>query len=217
VPMIPAPRSARSAGDSVSALSDQLLTALLNHGNLLLGGVLFLAALGLPLPATMLLVATGAFARQGVMELETAGAAALVGAVSGDCGSYLLGRFGAALLPARLRTAADSSSAARLFARWGAWAVFVSRFALTPLALPVNLLAGSTRLGWGLYLTAVLTGETVWVALFGGLGYLFADRWEAISSLAGDLIGILLGIAFVVAGGVAIRVHRRRAPPTANP
>ncbi|MCF8160501.1 MAG: VTT domain-containing protein [Polaromonas sp.] len=195
----------------MSAVSDLLLTGLLNYGNWLLGCVLFLAALGLPLPATMLLVATGAFARQGVMTLESAGAAALVGAVAGDTGSYLLGRFGAALLPARLQAATAASSAARLFTRWGAWAVFVSRFALTPVALPVNLLAGSTRLAWGLYMTAVLTGEVVWIALFGGLGYLFADRWEAISELAGDMVGILLGIAFIVAGVVAITVrHQRR-------
>ena len=200
----------------MSDASELLLTGLLNHGNLMLGGVLFLTALGLPLPATMLLVAAGAFARQGVMGWESAGPAALAGAVAGDTGSYLLGRFGAAMLPARLQVAAGASSAARLFTRWGAWAVFVSRFALTPVALPVNLLAGSTRLAWGLYLTAVLAGEALWVMLFGGLGYLFADRWEAISQLAGDLVGILLGVALVVAGGIAIRAHRRQGLPPAN-
>jgi membrane protein DedA with SNARE-associated domain len=145
-----------------------------------------------------------------MLGLDSAGAAALVGAVAGDSGSYLLGRFGAWLLPVRLQAAVARSDAARLFARWGAWAVFASRFALTPVALPVNLLAGSTRLAWSLYLTAVLTGEAIWVALFGGLGYAFADRWEAISQFAGDLVGMLLGIALLVAGVVAIVVRRRR-------
>jgi membrane-associated protein len=201
----------------LSAVSELLLTGLLNHGLLLLGGVLFFAALGMPLPATMLLVAAGAFARQDVLDLPRAGAAALAGAVSGDIGSYLLGRSGAALVssrvssrvPARLQATAAATGAARLFHRWGGWAVFVSRFALTPLALPVNLLAGSTHLAWGTYLAAVVTGEVLWVGLFGGLGYLFADRWEVISELAGDVVGLLLGVALVLVGGLVIRRSRR--------
>jgi membrane-associated protein len=201
----------------MSAVSELLLTGLLNHGQLLLGGVLFFAALGLPLPATMLLVAAGAFVRQDVLDLLRAGTVALAAAVSGDIGSYLLGRFGAALVlsrvrakvPARWQATAAAASAARLFHRWGGWAVFVSRFALTPLALPVNLLAGSTHLAWGTYLAAVVTGEVLWVALFGGLGYLFADRWEVISDLAGDVVGLLLGVALVLVGGLVIGRSRR--------
>jgi membrane-associated protein len=197
----------------LSAVSELLLTGLLNHGLLLLGGVLFFAALGMPLPATMLLVAAGAFARQDVLDLPRAGAAALAGAVSGDIGSYLLGRSGAALVssrvPARLQATAAATGAARLFHRCGGWSVFVSRFALTPLALPVNLLAGSTHLAWGTYLAAVVTGEVLWVGLFGGLGYLFADRWEVISELAGDVVGLLLGVALVLVGGLVIRRSRR--------
>jgi membrane-associated protein len=195
----------------MSSVGDVLLTALLNQGNLLLGGVLFLTALGLPLPATMLLVAAGAFARQGVLPLNPAAAAALAGAVAGDACSYLLGRYGAHLLPARLRIP-DSSSAARFFARWGTWAVFVSRFALTPIALPVNLLAGSTGLAIRRYLTAVVIGETLWVGLFGGLGYLFADRWEAISRTAGDVAGLLLGVVITLAGGAFLISRRRKRP-----
>lgn len=41
----------------MSDLSGALLTALINQGQWLLASVLFLAALGAPLPATMLLLA----------------------------------------------------------------------------------------------------------------------------------------------------------------
>ena len=44
----------------MTEITDFLLTSLLNHGALVLGSTLFLAALGVPLPATMLVVATGA-------------------------------------------------------------------------------------------------------------------------------------------------------------
>lgn len=193
----------------MSEISDLLLTGLLNHGNVLLASTLFFAALGIPLPATMLLVAAGAFTSQGVLELESAVLAALTGSVAGDGGSYLIGRFGITLMPARLQASGSWLRAARLFGRWGGWSVFISRFLLTPVALPVNLLAGSTRYSGLRYMTAVLLGEMTWVALFGGLGLVFADRWEGISQLAGDLVGLLLGVV-LMAAGLWVFVARRR-------
>ena len=57
----------------------------------------------LPLPASMVLIAAGAFAQQGVLGAQAAAAAALAGAVLGDSGSYGLGRFAAPRIPARMR------------------------------------------------------------------------------------------------------------------
>lgn len=193
----------------MSEFSELLLTGLLNHGNVLLASILFLAALGIPLPATMLLMAAGAFTSQGVLELESAVMAALAGAVVGDGGSYLIGRFGITLMPARLQASGSWLRAAQLFARWGGWSVFFSRFALTPIALPVNLLAGSTRYPGFRYMTAVLLGEMIWVAGFGGLGLVFADRWEGISQLTGDLVGMLLGAVLIAVGLWVFRARRR--------
>jgi membrane-associated protein len=184
----------------VSSINDFLLTALLNQGDLLLGGTLFLAALGIPLPASMLVIAAGAFTRQGVLGLEGSASFALVGAVAGDGCSYLLGRYGLERLPTRFRGMVNTPATTRWFTRWGGWSVFSTRFLLTPLALPVNLLAGSTRYPWHRFMTAVLAGEVTWVASFGGLGYLFADQWETMSQLASDFVGLLLGLALTVLG-----------------
>jgi len=193
----------------MTALSEWLLTGLINHGNSLLGATLFLSALGIPLPATLLLMAAGAFTRQGVLPVEGAIIAAVLGAVTGDGCSYLLGRFGLKLAPARVRTSQAWGRAAALFARWGGWSVFVTRFLLTPVALPVNLLAGSTQYAWSRFMTAVVTGEVIWVVLFGGLGHLFADQWEVISRLVGDIGGVLLGVAFVAAGVWMVMTRRQ--------
>lgn len=80
-------------------LADLLVTALLNHGTLALGATLFLAALGVPLPASMMLIAAGAFARQGVLGAPDTAVAALAGAVLGDSGSDGIGRFGSTRYP----------------------------------------------------------------------------------------------------------------------
>lgn len=189
-----------------------LLTGLLNHGTSLLGAALFLAAFGVPLPATMLLMAAGAFTRQGMFAAEAAVLAATIGAITGDACSYLLGRLGLRWLPQTLLAAGSWQQAGRLFARWGAWSVFVTRFLLTPAALPVNLLAGSSRYSWRRFMAAAAAGEVIWVLLFGGIGHFFSAQWEVLSGLAGDFIGVLLGLTLVGLGvGVLLVARRRRA------
>lgn len=199
----------------MTEISDFLLTLLLNQGAALLAGVLFFAALGVPLPATLLLLATGAFVRHGVLPVVWTVAAAWLGAVLGDACSYGLGRWGAHRLPEQLTTGRAWQRAGALFGRWGATSVFVTRFLLTPLALPVNLLAGSTCYGFSRFLLAVVLGEAVWVVLFVGLGYTFADRWEWLAQFAGDLVGVLLG-AVALCSGVWLLL-RRAQRVTAEP
>lgn len=182
-------------------IADLLLTGLLNHGALVLGATLFLAALGVPLPATMLLVAAGAFSRQGVMRAQEAAGVAILAAVAGDSLSYLLGRTLGERLTARWRGSTVWQSARQQFERWGLWSVFLSRFLFTPIALPVNLMAGSTRFPWHRFMGAVVAGEVIWVVLFGGLGLLFSDAWEAMSQMASDVSGLLLGGGLLVVGG----------------
>lgn len=182
----------------MSDLTGLLLTALLNYGALMLGITLFLAALGLPLPASMVLIAAGAFAQQGVIGVQETALAALGGAVLGDSGSYGLGRFAGARIPPRMRASPLWTRAAALFTRWGLLGIYLTRFLLTPVALPVNLLAGSLRYPWLRYLAAIVAGEATWIGLFGGAGYAFAQQWEAISKLVADAGGVLLGGVLVV-------------------
>lgn len=192
----------------MTEITDFLLTNLLNHGALVLGSTLFLAALGLPLPATMLVVATGAFSKQGVMSLQVAASVAVLAAVAGDGCSYLLGRLVGERYTSRWKGSKAWRSADQQFERWGIWSIFLSRFLFTPIALPVNLMAGSTQFPWHRFLMAVVAGEAIWVVLFGGLGLLFADSWEALSQVASDLSGFLVGTLLLGVGVYAL-VQRR--------
>jgi len=206
----------------MSSLNDLLLTGLLNYGSALLGGTLFLAALGLPLPASMLLLAAGAFSQQGVVDVQSGSLAAATGAIAGDGCSYLLGRYGLARLAqlpglaAVHGTLAPHSRASRIFSRWAGWSVLLTRFALTPLALPVNLLAGSTQYPWVRFMGVVALGECLWVAIFFGSGRLFAQQWESLSQLATDITGVLVGMLLVVAAWLAWRAQRRSKRPAAH-
>jgi membrane protein DedA with SNARE-associated domain len=195
----------------MSDLTDTLLTALLAYGAPALGLALLIVALGIPLPATLLLLASGAFARQGMLDARLALGLGLLGSVLGDSGSYCLGRCGSALVLKRVEGRAIWRRAQASFERRGALAIFLTRFMLTPLALPTNLIAGSSRYAFARFLALDVLGELVWIALYGGLGYAFADQWETVSDLAGNLTGALIGLLALVAGGaLAYRARRRR-------
>jgi len=182
-------------------LSELVLNSLLTYGEWALGAATLISALGLPLPATMLLLAAGAFMRQGALDWQAAVILAALGAVVGDSVSYLLGRYGGSMALRRRQTAATWHWAQGIFQRWGGLTVFLSRFLLTPVALPVNLIAGSTRYAPWRFLGSVVLGELLWVLIFSGLGYAFADQWEALGDLTGNLSGVFVGIALLLIGG----------------
>lgn len=202
----------------MSELADTLLTAVLAYGAPALALVLFTVALGIPLPATLLLLASGAFVRQGVLDGRLAFGLGLLGSVLGDSGSYCLGRCGGALVLRRFEGAAAWRRAQTTFERRGGLVIFLTRFMLTPLALPTNLIAGSGRYAYGRFLALDALGELTWIALYGGLGYLFADQWEALSELADNLVGVLVGaLVLAVAAALAYRTWRRRALAATRP
>ena len=190
-------------------LTEAIYTAMQVYGAPALALALLLASLGVPLPATVLLIAGGAFARQGLLDGALAAALALLGTILGDSGSYCIGRYSGPLLRRWIAGTAAWRRAEAMFARRGALAILFTRFLLTPLALPTNLIAGSSRYTFRRFLAFDSVGELVWVLLYGGLGYLFADRWEVLGDLAGSLSWLLVGLLVLVAGGVLAYRHRR--------
>lgn len=199
-------------------LTSLILDSLSAYGVLALGAATLVSAVGLPLPASLLLLAAGAFAREGVLDGPSAVLLATGGAVLGDGVAYGLGRTGQALTATRLQALPAWQQARGLFQRWGALAIFLSRFALTPLALPVNVLAGSTRYGLRRFLAPVFFGEGLWASLFCGLGYVLADQWAAVSSTVSEASVWLAALVALAVGAawLSARFGRARTPATVS-
>ena len=85
-----------------TSISDLALAALMTYGPLALGLTLLLGAAGLPIPGSIVLLAAGAFARQGFIDWRLAFLAAVVGVVMGDTIAYFIGRMGGAVAERRL-------------------------------------------------------------------------------------------------------------------
>ena len=84
-------------------ITDQLLGALSQYGLPVLFGVIVIAAAGIPLPISMMLVAAGSFVELGEMKLWQVIVVASAGAVLGDQIGYALGRWGGHHVVARIK------------------------------------------------------------------------------------------------------------------
>lgn len=198
---------------SMSDLNDLLLTYIVTYGAVVLATVFMLAAVGLPLPSTLCVVAGGAFVQQGVLTPYTTIGLALAGVVLGDTLSYGMGRLLRNPIQRRYGQSAAWLRAEAYFARRAAIAIFLTRCVLTPIAVPINLVAGSSDYSLRQFVAYDAAGELTWLLAYGALGYVFGSQWEYVSDLISNASGLLVGLAIAGAGAYAlIRWQRQPAP-----
>lgn len=174
----------------------------------------FLSCLALPVPASLVMLAAGGFAAVGDLSLAAVCLAAFAGAVAGDHAGFALGRLGGPALMARLtarprRARLVGQAVAALHAR-GALAVYLSRWLFSPLGPWVNFAGGATGYPWRRFAPPQAAGEATWVALYVGLGWVFAGNLEAAADLAGSALGFLAGAAVTLGLGLWLRLLLRR-------
>jgi membrane protein DedA with SNARE-associated domain len=117
-----------------------------------------------PLPCTVLVIAAGAFARQGILPWHTTALISIISVVIGDAISYSFGFYAREKVLNRFSDTPRWKQAEETFRKWGPLSIFFSRFLVTAIALPVTLLSGTTRFPFKKWLTYDATGETVWIS-----------------------------------------------------
>ena len=166
----------------------------------------FLSCLALPIPTSLMMLTGGAFVASGDLSFWAVGLAAYVGAVLGDQTGFFIGRTGGSALVDRLsRSPARAAVLARaraLVDQRGGMGVFLSTWAVAPLGPWVNFVAGATKLSWRRFTLADVLGETVWVTVYVGLGFIFMDQVSTVAEIMGDVIGLL--VSLVVAATMAL-------------
>jgi membrane-associated protein len=185
---------------SLSELSDTLLTFIVTYGPFALGAVVFIAAAGAPIPSTFFIVAGGAFIQQGVLDLPSTVAIVFICVVLGDTLSYGMGRLLRRTVLTRFSRSAAWQRAETYFSQRGALAIFLTRWLLTPIAVPINLIAGSSSYRLGRFMALAAAGELAWMLGYGTLGYTFGSQWEYVSDLVSNFSGLLVGLALLGAG-----------------
>lgn len=181
-------------------MSDFLLTQVINYGAPLLGVVVFIGGLGVPLPCTPLVIAAGAFSREGYLPWHTTALTSIISVIIGDSLSYSMGYYASGYVLKRFGGTPKWIEAEKTFQKWGPLSIFFSRFLVTAIALPVNLLSGTTRYPFRKFIIYDALGEAVWIFGYGGLGYLFGSQWEVVNEFLGNFGGLVLGVIFFIVG-----------------
>lgn len=188
-------------------MTETLLALVPEWGAVLIALANFLACMALPIPASLLMLAAGAFAASGDLPLGVIWPAALAGAVVGDQAGYLLGRVAGGPFMEWLKKRPKSG---RLLRRAVVWleerqrpAVFYSRWLVSALGPYINLAAGAARLPWAGFAIASASGEALWVTIYLAVGYWFSADIQMLGSTLGNLgLAIAAGVVALLLGRV---------------
>ena len=196
-------------------MTETLLSLVVAWGVPLIVVSTFLSCLALPIPASLVMLAGGAFAATGDIVLWQAALGALAGAVVGDHVGFLAARSAAGPFGRWMRARPARRGAldrAQVFLdRRGGPAVFLSRWLLSPLGPWVNAAAGLSDMPLRRFTPWEVAGETVWVTLYVGAGYSAAGSIEAAQATIGNaLAAVAAGAGAAVSGWWLWRAAARR-------
>lgn len=188
----------------MSTLLPYLLALFQEYGYPILWLSIFIGALGIPLPNSLVLLAAGAFAALGDFDFAILAVVSVSAFVAGDNASYWIGRrWGSKVLhwmEGRLIKPHTLERSRVYFERLGGWAIFSSRFLVSALGGAINLLAGAEIYPYQRFVIYDLAGEAVGALLPLTLGYIFGASWDAVGDLLGSfsLFIVALLVALVL-------------------
>ncbi len=192
----------------LTGLGDQLLAQMVIYGYPVLGLVLLLAAIGVPLPASLVATLAGTLLAEGDMDVVPTLLVALGACVLGDLVGFGVGRFGGRELACRHGRwigagAARLAQAEALFERWAGPTLLLSRSLLAIVGSAINLLAGASRLSLPVFVGYAVAGRLIWVLVFVGMGYVFAGSAETAADFASSVSGLVGILGLIIVGALA--------------
>jgi len=120
----------------------------------------------------------------------------LAGALLGDMLSFGMGHFAKDAVQKKFGKSSAWRSARTAFQNSAGAAIFFTRWLVTAIAIPTNLVAGGSGYKFPRFMAYDIAGEAVWIILYGGLGYLFGSQWELVSDFLSNFGGLILGLLF---------------------
>jgi membrane protein DedA with SNARE-associated domain len=200
-------------------MSEQLLALVTQYGAPALFGIVAIAAVGVPLPITLLLIVVGSMVSQGAMDLWWALAIASAGSILGDQAGYAIGRWGGPAAVEKLRRLfgmhVDFEAMEARARAWGGPGIFLTRWLISPLGPWINLASGTAAYPWHWFLFWDALGEITGAVLLISLGKFFSDRVQALDGVLGDVTWAVaaLAAALILGYQLVARLRRQRRAP----
>jgi membrane protein DedA with SNARE-associated domain len=177
---------------------------LIQHGYAIVFIWVFGEQIGLPVPATPMLLAAGALAGEGQLNFAIALGVAALGALLSDVLWYLIGRYrGGSVLSWICKVSLTPDSCIRhteeIFSRHGPRSLLVAKF-IPGLNTAAPSLAGIFHMPLARFFLFDCLGVFFWAGAFVGLGYVFSNQIEQIAIYA---LRLGTSLILVILGGLA--------------
>jgi membrane protein DedA with SNARE-associated domain len=178
-------------------------------------GILIESA-GIPFPGEAMLLAVGAYAARGQLDIRLVIAFAAVGALLGANLGYAIGYFGGRPFVERMgrmfRIGPSHFARSELFfARYGGLTILFARFVIG-LRTWASVMAGMSRMPFWTFQVFSALGGVAWAIAIGTIGFTLGSNWSLVERLI-RYMG-LGGLAIAVTVIVAVLLLRRRAAHT---
>ena len=193
-----------------------VISLVVRHGYLVVALFVFGEAIGLPVPASLALVAGGAASASHVLRAPEALLCAISAMLLGDVILYVLGSYtGWALLGILCKVSVNPETcimrSAESFYKRGRAALLIAKFipGVNTMAPP---LAGSMKMPFAQFLGLDFIGVSLYVLAYGTIGYVFRDFIAAITRgfrTAGHVVGIVVVVAAIVFTAYRIWIYRK--------
>lgn len=192
------------------------LEFLLRHGYAVVFATVLGEQLGIPIPATPVLLAMGALAGAGHFSFGLALALAAFASLLSDAVWYGLGRYrGQTILSLLCRISLEPdyciTRTKNIFGRYGQRGLLIAKF-VPGFSTAAPPMAGLTRMPLTRFLVLDGLGSLLWAGAFLFLGLVFRHQLEWFASMLlhlGKSLGILLAVA-LVCYGVLLMYQRRK-------
>jgi membrane protein DedA with SNARE-associated domain len=195
-----------------------LFSHMASHGYALVFAFALAEAIGLPVPAALALVAGGAVAGSGLLNLPGVFFVALTGLILGDCILFVLGRYtGWALLGLLCRLSVNPEScilrSAESFYKRGKATLLIAKFipGVNTMAPP---LAGSMKMRPWQFLRFDAAGATLYAGAYIALGFVFREFLALMTRsfvAASQLVEVVVLIAIVAYFAYRVWLYKKNS------
>ena len=187
----------------MSDFSNLLIECFRNYNIWFLSIIIVLQCIGIPTGASLVVLASGAFAYAGEFNVVVLLFEIWFFAWLGDNISYIMWKFiGGKVLSRhiKIKTYFNSkiSRAESYLNKYGRSTVFFTRFIMGAMGPFVNAAAGITQYKLWTFSLFVALGELFWTCIYLGLGYWFGDSWESIVPIVTQFGQFLSYVAILI-------------------
>lgn len=187
----------------MSSFTDILLTYFLNYNILFLSILIIVQCIGIPSGATLLVIASGAFAYAGEFNIILLLLEIWLFSCIGDSFAYLMWKsIGNKTLnkPSKLKTYFEPkiTKAQNYLDKYGKSSIFITRFLISAMGPFVNAAAGIAGYNLLTFIIFVAFGELLWTCIYLGLGFWFGDSWESVIPIVTQVGEVLTYITILV-------------------